>query len=305
MKRNYLLIVGLTMLLFLVFIMIITPSVVNEERLVEERIQFEEGKILKAPFPPNTLNYKLGSDSDGRDLLSLILVGTKETLLIIFSITLLRYLIAVPLGLYASKKDGLSNWLVGGWNALFSSIPTLLAGIFLINMPFIIFAENRYTLVIIIIALLEVGRVSYIIQEQGYNTLQKEFTIASKVQGAKDSQLILQHVFPYLIPTIVIHFFMDLGRVTILVAQLGIFSIFVTQQFVQTGPLLSSMGPPFGFLENTGYNWATMLNGIKKEMHNAPWLVLVPVIAIMYITFMFNLIGEGAKKYFLRRDGHM
>lgn len=292
------------MLLILILVIIIAPNVVTDDHLAEGRIKVVDGTIYKAPFPPDTLGYKLGSDEDGRDVLALILVGTKETLLIILAITIVRYLIAVPLGLYAAKKDGLTHWLVNGWNALFSSIPPLLAGIMLINMPFIIFAENRQYLVILIIALIEVGRVSYVIQEQGYDTLNKEFAVAARVQGAKNYQLVFQHVLPYMVPTILINFFMDLGRVTILVAQLGIFTIFVTQQFVQTGPMFSSMGPPYGFLENTGYNWATMLAGVKKALLKTPWLALVPAIAILYVTLMFNMIGEGTKRYFLRRDGH-
>lgn len=91
---------------------------------------YEGGKVAKAPFPPSFEN-PLGTDNDGRDLLSLLIIGTKDTLRYIFLITIIRYLVAIPLAFLAAPKKGLAYMVAGTWNSLFSSIPTIFAAILL------------------------------------------------------------------------------------------------------------------------------------------------------------------------------
>lgn len=278
--------------------MIIAPFIVNEGTFEPNRIRFEEGgRYSVAPFPPMTLGHILGSDTDGVDLLTLIVVGTKDTIFMIFLITAIRYLIAIPIGLYAYKKTGITHMIVSGWNTFFASIPTLLAAIILINMPFLFFSESRMMWVIIILALIEAGRASYIIREQAYAASVKEFSDAAKVNGTHGRRLIIEHFIPYMLPSIIMNFFIDLGRVTLLIAQLAVFSIFINQVIVL------NEGVPE--IQQVGHMWTSLLGSGRSQILKAFYIFFVPAFFIFYLIITFNLIGEGIKNHFLRRGEYL
>ncbi|MFT4412869.1 ABC transporter permease [Fredinandcohnia humi] len=291
MKKNYLLLIGILMFLGLVAAMIASPFVVSETDLDAERMRFyEDGSMARAPFPP-LKDDLLGTDQDGRSLGSLILIGTKDTLIIIFSITLIRYLISIPLALLGSEKKGTSHWIITMLHTFFSAIPTLIAAIIFINLPFLIFSTTRFIWAIFILAFIEVGRTSHLFQQQAHDLSQKEFIRVAIVQGNSQFGLIFRHYIPYMLPNIVSNFFVDLGRVTVLIGQLGLFSIFVSQKFVE-------LDNGFGELQNTSHNWATLLGETRYAILSAPWIPIVPALALFYAMLTFNIIGEGLRRRF-------
>src|SRR5690625_6975060 len=93
--------------------------------LTEENHRTENGVLYTPPFEPSEENL-LGSDHQGRDLLSLIIIGAKETLLIVLLITVLRYLIAIPLSFLAHKNILGANFVVKSLNTFFSYVPTVI-----------------------------------------------------------------------------------------------------------------------------------------------------------------------------------
>ncbi len=293
MKINYLLWVGIILFSVLVLVIIFESSLVSKEKLEISRIAFyEDGSMDRAPFPPSKENI-FGSDSDGKGIFDMMVLGTKDTLLIIFLITVIRYVIAIPLALFASEKRGLSHWTVTSLHTFFSSVPTLIAAIILVNMPFLIFSENRYIWCVLILAFIEVGRVSHLFQQQAYDLSEKEFIRVARLQGNSHTGIIFRHYLPYLFPTMITNFFTDLGRVTILIGQLGLFNIFVTHQ-------LLDVGHGYFELQNSSYNWATLLSTTRTSLLSAPWIPLFPALALCYVMFTFNIIGEGLRRRFTK-----
>ncbi|WP_078546169.1 ABC transporter permease subunit [Litchfieldia alkalitelluris] len=293
MNTNYLLWIGLGMFLLLILAIFLEPILTSEENLQPNRMRFQDdGSVEKAPFAPNK-EYIFGSDTEGRGIFDMLVIGTKDTLLIIFLITLIRYLIAIPLAFVASKKRGISHWLVVSLNTFFTSIPTLVAAIILVNLPFLIFSDNRYVWCVFILAFIEIGRVAYIFQQQAYDLSNKEFIRVAKIQGNNHFGIIIRHYIPYFFPGIITSFFVDLGKVTVLIGQLGLFNIFVTQQMVEVGRGLFE-------LENGSYNWATLLASTRWSLYNAPWIPLFPALALFYVMLSFSMIGEGLKRHFMK-----
>ncbi|UOK57668.1 hypothetical protein MGI18_25410 [Bacillus sp. OVS6] len=96
--RNKTLLFGSVMLAAILLISLIGPLFpLVQAGIEEQRMVFINSTTYeRAPFPPS-LQHPFGSDDDGRDILSLIIMGAKDTLLLIFSITSIRYLAAVLL----------------------------------------------------------------------------------------------------------------------------------------------------------------------------------------------------------------
>ena len=100
MKKNYSLIFGLIFLFFIFMIIFLGQyfPFVDKELTRTSMIKTDEG-IMIPPFPPMK-GYILGSDNNGVDVLSRLVIGAKETFLIVLTIVIIRYLIAIPLGVF-------------------------------------------------------------------------------------------------------------------------------------------------------------------------------------------------------------
>ncbi|MCR2821789.1 ABC transporter permease [Lederbergia panacisoli] len=292
--RNKYLITGSILLAFLLAVMFIGPYMpFVDTKLEPERLYFpENGKFQKAPFAPSERQW-LGSDRDGRDIFSLLVMGARETMLLIFGITILRYLIAIPLGLSGYKNKGILPKIINGWHKLFSSLPIIFIAIIMLNMPFLVFSEHRMYWAILTIALVEVGRVSYIIQQQAYLISKKPYMDAGITLGMKPVNLLKNYYLSNLAPDIATNFCLDVGRVALLMGQLAIFGIFMKVDFVQVG---------YGVTEivNTSLEWGTMMRESRKDVVTAFWIPFFPALALAYVIFTFNILGEGLRRFFNR-----
>lgn len=295
MMKNYYLWLGIILASFLAVITFIGPYLpFVDKELTGERLLFPaDGGVLVAPFAPSEQGYLLGSDREGRDMLSLIIVGAKDTFFIVFSIVIIRYAIAIPLGLFGLKNTGFFPWFVRWWNQLFSSFPVVITAALILCLPPLLFHDHRMFIAIWVIALIEVGRVAFIIQKQAYDLSQKPFIEAGVTIGVRPIRMISGYYLPNLGPEIIVNFFSDIARVVMLIGQLAILNVFISQIFVQTGY--------FSFtIFNTSNDWATLIKEARRDFIQAIWIPFYPMLAIVISAFTFNLLGEGLRQHFNR-----
>ncbi|MFE8697657.1 ABC transporter permease [Cytobacillus sp. FJAT-53684] len=292
--KNYYLMIGLIMTGMLALLTIFGESLpFVDAELKGERVIFPgPGKIETAPFPPSE-KFPLGSDREGRDLLSLLVVGAKDTFFLIFIIVILRYALAIPLGLLGMKNKGFFSWLNKWWNQLFSSFPVIFTTALILCLPFLLFHEQRFYWSIFVIALVEVGRVSFIIQQEAHSLSQKSFIEAGVTIGVKPINMMLSHYLPSLLPSIWVNFFIDAGRVAMLIGQLAIINVFISQELIQIN---------FGQSQifNTSVDWATLIREARRDVITAFWIPFFPMLAIVLSTLTFNILGEGLRQHFNR-----
>lgn len=295
MNKNWFLIIGITMVSFLLLVAFVGPYLpFVKEGIQEERLRFPpDGSILKAPLAPSS-EFLLGTDYEGRDLLSVLIAGTKDTLKIIVGIVLIRYAIAIPLGLLATRKNNIFSWIVTTWNNVFSSIPAIFSALLILCVPALVMNENRLEWSILFLALIEVGKVSHVIREETQRIARKPYIEAGITVGVSPLRLALGNILPNTYPSIMVNFFIDIGRTALLIAQLGIFSVFLSQKFVQL-----SYGS--GEMINESFNWPTLLGQARRDILSAIWIPFYTCIAITFTIFTFNILGEGLRRYFDRR----
>ncbi|GAA0361958.1 ABC transporter permease [Bacillus horti] len=296
MKINWTLKIGLYMFAFLLFIAILGPYLpFIDGKLQQDKYRIDEERNITLPPYERSWKNLLGSDRQGVDQLSKIVVGAKDTISIVFAIVLVRYAIAVPLGLLAYKRRGPFHLLLSGWNQVFSSLPTIFAAVLLMNLPFLLLRDDRLAWVIFILASIEVGRVAYIVQQQAGKLSNEPFVEAGTALGNNQFGLIKRYYLPHLYPEIVVNFCIDLSKTMLLLGQLGILSIFLTQEWVQQfgGAML---------LTDTGNNWTNLLAQHRGDiLRNNFSFIFYPVYAIMFVILTFNILGEGLKKHYNKR----
>ncbi|MEM5016956.1 ABC transporter permease subunit [Metabacillus indicus] len=292
--RNIPLIAGLIMLAVLVIVAWAGPMIPSvKEGIAQQRMVFNEsGTFERAPFPPS-LQHLFGTDADGRDLLSLVIMGAKDTLLLIFVISIIRYVAALLLALLSLPEKSPFRAVIYSLNGFAASLPIMFAAILFITMPVFTFSPYRVYWVVLILSLSDVGRVAYVFQQSMKSISHTQYVEAGVTIGNSPFGLFSRHYLPNLLPDAVIHFFMDLGKVALLLGQLGILSIFVTQVFVQ-------LNYGYGELQNTSLNWPTLLGMARSDMIRGFWIPFFPALALTYLILTFNFIGEGLRKHFSR-----
>ncbi|KEZ48618.1 MULTISPECIES: ABC transporter permease subunit [Metabacillus] len=292
--RNIPLLSGLFMLAVLVAVAWLGPVIPSvKEGIIEQRMVFKEsGAFERAPFPPS-LQHLFGTDEDGRDLLSLVIMGAKETLMLVLVISIIRYGAAILLALLSLPEKSPARALIYSLNGFAASLPIVFAAILFITMPVFTFSPHRVYWIVLILSLSDVGRVAYVFQQAMKSISHTQYVEAGVTIGNSPFGLFSRHYFPNLLPDAVTHFFMDLGKVTLLLGQLGILSIFVTQAFVQ-------LNYGYGELQNTSLNWPILLGMAKSDIISGFWIPFFPALALTYLILTFNLIGEGLRKHFSR-----
>ena len=267
-------------------------SYVKEGMEGKRLIFLESGGIERAPFPPSA-DFPLGSDHEGRNMVSLLVMGAKDTLILIFLITSIRYIAGIMLGAIASFGGRMISSVLNVWDQIFSSMPVIFFAILAFNLPLLIYAENRFWIVIFSIALVEVGRVGVTIRDQLIHVKSKPYIEAARTTGLTNFGLAKNHFLPILLPTMLVNFCFDIGRVALIIGQLGIFSIFITMEFVEVQAGLYQ-------ISNTSFNWPTILGDARKDIYTAVWIPAAAAFAIMYVILTFNILGEGLRRHFSR-----
>jgi peptide/nickel transport system permease protein len=263
-----------------------------DSELKDEVMRRDESGLSIPPYPPSEKNW-LGSDKSGRDLLSLLVIGTRETLILVFLIAGLRYLLALPLGAAAANFK-FFRWILDSWNYLLSFIPPIFLVALVIGLPFIYFSKNLFFWYVFILAIVEVGRVAEIIRSQMSELSVRDFVEAAVTSGTNKSNMFMRHYWPHLRPLVFTSFAADLGRVLFLMAQLGVIQIFVYREFVST------LG---GAYENisASLSYPVMLQNILRDIWVHTWIPYFTVLFIAVLIITFFLLSEGLKRYFKKK----
>ncbi|GIN87928.1 peptide ABC transporter permease [Heyndrickxia sporothermodurans] len=295
MKKNKSLFIGIILVSLIVLTAIVGPYLpfVDQQLKTEGVRKMSDGSLKVPAFAPSSVNI-LGTDAEGRDILSRIILGTKEVLISILGITLLRFLVAVPLGLMASVNKVVSR-LLDLYNKIFSFVPVIFMVVLFVNLPYIMYSPHRTIIVIIIIALLEVGRVGQFIQTSVITVSKKPFIEAALSTGTSYNKMFSRHYLPFLLPELMVNIILDFGRNMFLLGQLGVINIFLAHRIEVVDPLVFEV-------INDSNAWPLLFKDVTFDVFSKPW---IPVAACTFITFAiigFNQLGKGLQKYFERNS---
>ncbi|RFB17398.1 ABC transporter permease subunit [Bacillus sp. HNG] len=288
--KNWYLRIGVLLAVILGGTMLVGSNFVETE-LQPERLRFYDGgEFEKAPFSPSAEN-PLGTDADGIDIFAVLIHGLDETVGIILLITMMTFLMAIPLAFLSSNQRGFAHWIIQGMSYLFSSLPPILAVVLILSTPYVDSSPIRKELMILTIAIVGVGRVGYLFQQQIVQLSQKEYMHAGLILGNNPFQMYIRHYLPNLWPSFMSNFFLEAGRVTLLAGQLALFSYFFKQKLV-----IKDVGDYEW--QSADFDWLSFLASGRTEIIHAFWIPLFPALAIAILMITFQLLGEGLRLKF-------
>lgn len=230
-----------------------------------------------------------------RDSFDLPIIGTKETLMLVVSITIVRSLIGLLLGVLASINPyGRVHRLLLTWNRFFYGIPAMFAILLILSLPIIALSPNRNIWFVLVIAMVEVGRVGDIYFKEITALTRLPYVESGVMIGNGPIGLLIRYYLPHILPSIIVNFVIELGKAMLLLGQLGFIKIFADQVIKQDD------GRRF-FIENNSNSWPAVLADSRRFLRNDFYLVFWPSAFIAYTVLTFNLLGEGLRRKFERR----
>jgi len=241
---------------------------------VSEREYFS-GARLNSAFPPvkyeiKRINFWLGTDKYGRDILSRLLIGVRVSLAVGLVTVIISLSIGILLGAIAGyfggRVDEAVMWII---NVIWS-IPTLLL-VFAITL---LLGKGFWQVFIAIGLTMWVG-VARLIRGQVLSVRALEYVEAARALGYSNGRIIFRHIFPNV-----------MGPVMVVAA-----SNFATAIVIEAGLSFLGLGvqppqPSWGLMIKENYNFIIT--------HN-PMLALAPGLAIMLLVLAFNLLGNGLR----------
>lgn len=263
--RNKLAMVSLIFLLFVALISILAPLITHYDIT---RVNLPDRNL-----PPSTEHF-LGTDKSGRDIFTRLLFGGRISLLIGISCTFFVILFGTIVGSIAGYFGGIVDNLLMRFTDFILTFPFL---VFVIVLNAILFGKVSGVWVLIAtISLLSWGGIARIVRSKILSEKENEYVLAAVSIGCKSSKVIIKHLLPNVLSTIIVQ--ATLTFAGMIVAESG----------------LSFLG--FGVPADTP-SWGNMLSYAREPdvLSSKPWMWLPPALAITFTILSINFIGEGIK----------
>ena len=281
-----------TIAVVLLFVATCWPSVISpynpEER--GKRLQEINGEIWAAPFPPSA-PYPLGSDLDGRDMLSRILHGTKSTMTLVLSVALMRLAIGASLGLVAGWRGGATGQQILSFAAVSSSVPSLLfAFIFILAIG----PQIGFGVFLLGLGLTGWAEITNVVNGAVRYTKNQPYIEGAVALGSSTPQLFRKHLLPAIMPQLLPAIALEISAVMLMRGELGFLGVLLGERYVEISIQMqrASVRMP------ATPEWAALLSGARLALFQWPWLSLGPALAFLFAILGFNLLATGLRTWF-------
>ncbi len=265
-RANSLAMFGLWCLIFIVLITIFAPLIAPYDP------QAQSGELLVPPSwaPAGTVDYFLGTDDLGRDILSRLIMGSQLTFGAAVAITAIAALIGCFIGVLAGMTKVLLSSTLNHLLDTVMSIPSLLLAI--IFVAFLGFGEFNILLVICLALIPRFIRSVYIAV---HTEVEKDYIMAARLDGANDFYLLWNSILPNVLTVIAAEITLALSVAILDITALG---------FLGLGAQAPST------------EWGAILGDSVELIYIAPWTVTLPGLTIMFTVVVLNLVGEGVRQ---------
>ncbi len=181
---------------------------------------YGEAEVFPTPYAPWSSEHWLGTDQIGRDILSRLIYGARNTIGIAFFTTLLAFFIGGGLGLIAAINRSWLDQLISRGVDVFMAIPSLIFALMLLS----IFGSSALSL-ILIIAILDSTRVFRLTRAVAVNVAVMDYVEAARLRGEKLPWVMRREILPNIMPPLVAEFGLRFCFVFLTIAALSFLGV--------------------------------------------------------------------------------
>jgi len=214
-----------------------------------------------------SLAHWFGTDHFGRDILSMVMVGARNSIAVALVAVGIGMGVGVPLGAFAAARGGLADEVLMRLNDLVFAFPALLSAI----MITAIFGPGAIN-AIIAIGIFNIPVFARVARAGALAIWPREFILAARAAGKGSTLITIEHILPNIATLLLVQ-----GTIQF---ALGILA--------EAGLSYVGLGaqPPMP-------SWGRMLFDAQTRMVVAPWMAIFPGMAIVITVLGLNLLGDG------------
>jgi peptide/nickel transport system permease protein len=227
-------------------------------------IKTDPTNILRAPSFPS--QHVLGTDNQGRDILSRLIYGAQTSVKVGVLAVLLASTIGTLIGLVSGVFRGWADRILMRITDMFLALPYLMVALTVVSL-----LGASVTNVILVIGLLRWMGFARVLRGEVLKLVEMDFVRLALVAGSSRRRMMIKHVFPNIINTLLVLATLEIGLAVIVEASLSFLGLGIPR------PLPS---------------WGSMLRDAQQYIYLAWWFPLIPGVAITLLVMSANLTGD-------------
>ena len=256
--RNPLTACGVGVIALLVLIAAFAPWLVPHDPLQQD--------LPHALLPPSAGHW-FGTDEFGRDIASRLIHGTRITLFIVVLVTVVVGPLGMAVGVVSGYFGGRVDAVCMRIADIFLSFPSLV-----LALAFVAALGPGLDHAVLAIALTAWPPIARLARAEALTLRNADFIVVAQLQGASHLRVLLRHLAPLALPSVLVRLTMNMASVVLTAAGLGFLGL--------------GAQPPLP-------EWGAMISEGRRYMLDSWWLVAAPGAAILAVSMAFNLLGDG------------
>jgi len=218
--------------------------------------------------PPST-KFWFGTDSGGRDVFSWVIWGARISLYVGFAAVLIELLIGGGIGMIAGYFGGIIDETLMRITDVVLTLPTLMLLILAVSM----FQARSIHITTLVMGFLGWPFMARVVRSEFLSLRESTYVEAAKLMGATNWRIILRHILPNTLSTIIVLVSIDIPSYVFWEASLTF----------------------LGFGDRLSPSWGVLIQNGTGLLRDSPWITTFPGLALFFTSLGFNLLGDGLR----------
>lgn len=259
-RANKLAMLGLVILLILLFVAAFGPWLAPHSPYAQD---------LAGRLKPPSATHWFGTDALGRDILSRLIYGSRITLFMVATVALIAPIIGLFVGTVAGFAGGWVDQVLMRLTDIFLAFPKLI-----LALAFVAALGPGIGNAVLALAITSWPPYARLARAETLAIRNADYIAAARLQGAGRMRLLVGHIWPLCISSMIVRVALDMAGIILSAAGLGFLGL--------------GAQPPMP-------EWGAMISDGRTYILDFWWVAAMPGLAIFIISLAFNLLGDGLR----------